>query len=226
MALPYFALHEFRGREKLGGSMGDYSRDDLMRSFLTLVAVCLLFATVGCSKPQTVELPKDPPLANTPGAGQGTTNAIDACSLLKSNEIEAIQGAPLKDTKPSSNSHGGVTVSQCDFLLPTAAESIVLTVTQRAKGADARDPKDLWKETFHREKERSEPDRKGESKFPPPQEIADVGDEAFWAPLGTGGSLYALKGNIQIRVSVGGPGDQEAKIQKSKALAEAVLKRL
>lgn len=151
---------------------------------------------------------------------------IDACSLLTSKEIEAILGAPLKDTKPSANSQGGLTVSQCYFLLPTADESIVLTVTQRANGANARDPKQLWKETFHREKEKSEPDRKGESKFPSPEEIAGVGDEAFWAPLGTGGSLYALKGNIQIRVSVGGPGDQAAKVQKSKALAEVVLKRL
>lgn len=197
-----------------------------MRSFFTLLAVCLVSSIVGCSKPQTVESPKTPQLANTPGAGAGATNVIDACSLLTSNEIEAIQGAPLKDTKPSANSHGGLTVSQCYFLLPTAAESIVVTVTQRADGANGRDPKQLWKETFHREKEKSEADRKGESKFPPPQEIPGVGDEAFWAPLGTGGSLYALKGNTQIRISVGGPGDQTAKIQKSKALAEVVLKRL
>jgi hypothetical protein len=197
-----------------------------MRSFFTLLAACLFFGIAGCSKPPTVESPKSPLLANTPGAGQGAANVIDACSLLTSKEIEAIQGAPLKDTKPSANSQGGLTVSQCYFLLPTAAESIVLTVTQRANGADARDPTQLWKETFHREKENTEPDRKGESKFPPPQKIADVGDEAFWAPLGFGGSLYALKGNTQIRISVGGPDDQAAKIQKSKALAEIVLRRL
>jgi len=197
-----------------------------MRSFFISLAVCLVYAIAGCSKPQTVESPKSPPLANTPGAGLEATNVIDACSLLTSKEIEAIQGAPLKDTKPSANSQGGLTISQCYFLLPTAAESIVLTVTQRADGAGGRDPKQLWKETFHLDKEKAEPDRKGESKLPPPQNIPDVGDEAFWAPLGTGGSLYALKGNIHIRVSVGGPGDQAAKIQKSKALAEVVLKRL
>ena len=84
----------------------------------------------------------------------------------------------------------------------------------------------MWKETFHRENEKAEPERKGESKLPSPQEIADIGDEAFWAPLGFGGSLYALKGNTQIRISVGGSGDQAAKLQKSKALAEVVLKRL
>ena len=197
-----------------------------MRSFFTPLTVCLVFAIAGCSKRQTVESPKSPQLANTPGANLGTTNVIDACSLLTSKEIEAIQGAPLKDTKPSANSQGGLTVSQCYFLLPTAAESIVLTVTQRANGADGRDPKQLWNETFHRAKEEAEPDRKGERKVPSPQNIADIGDEAFWAPLGFGGSLYALKGNTQIRISVGGPGDQAAKLQKSKALAEVVLKRL
>jgi hypothetical protein len=197
-----------------------------MRSFFISLAVCLLFAVAGCSKLPTVDPPKSPQLANTPEAGLGATNVIDACSLLTSKEIEAIQGAPLKDTKPSANSQGGLSISQCYFLLPTAAESIVLTVTQRANGAAARDPKQLWKETFHRENEQAEPDRKGESRVPLPQKIADVGDEAFWAPLGFGGSLYALKGNIQIRISIGGPGDQAAKIQKSKALAEVVLKRL
>ena len=151
---------------------------------------------------------------------------IDACSLLTSKEIEAIQGAPLKDTKPSANSQGGLTVSQCYFLLPIAADSIVLTVTQRASGPDARDPKQLWEETFHRDNDEAEAVREEESKSPPPEKIAGLGDEAFWAPQRFGGALYALKGNASIRISVGGAGDQAAKIQKSKALAEIVLKRL
>jgi hypothetical protein len=197
-----------------------------MRRFFTLLACCLIFAFSGCSKPAAVESTRNPQPSNAPGAGQSPASVIDACSLLTSKEIEAIQGVPLKDTKPSASSQGGLTLSQCYFLLPTAAESIVLVVTQRANGADARDPKQLWKETFHPEKEKAGPDSKSEGNTPTPEEIADVGDEAFWAPLGFGGSLYALKGNIQIRISVGGPGDQAAKIQKSKALAEVVLKRL
>jgi hypothetical protein len=38
--------------------------------------------------------------------------------------------------------------------------------------------------------------------------------------------LYVLKRNIYISIGVGSPGDQAIKIQKSKALAEIVLKRL
>ena len=191
-----------------------------MRHFLISLICCLIVAFAGCSKPRADRSP-----ANTP-APQGATKVIDACSLLTSKEIEAIQGAPVQDAKPSTNSQGGLTVSQCYFLLPTAAESIVLTVTQRGNGPDARDPKQLWKEAFHHENDKEEPDRKSESKSPPPQNIADLGDEAFWTPLGFGGALYALKGDIQIRISVGGPGDQAAKTQKSKALAEFALKRL
>ena len=43
-------------------------------------------------------------------------------------------------------------VSQCYFGLPTAANSISLTVLQKSDGANARDPKEYWKETFHNDK--------------------------------------------------------------------------
>lgn len=197
-----------------------------MRSGLTLLASCLILANAGCSKRETVQSSTSPPSTSTPSASQGSANAIDACSLLTSKEIESIQGAPLKETRPSANSQGGLTVSQCYFLLPIAAESIALTVTQRANGSDARDPKQLWEETFHHDDEKAEAGRDEKRKSPPPEKIADLGDEAFWTPTAFGGALYALKGNIYIRISVGGTGDQAAKMQKSKALAEIMLKRL
>jgi len=40
------------------------------------------------------------------------------------------------------------------------------------------------------------------------------------------GALYVLKGNSYFRISIGGAGDQAEKIDKSKKLAESVLKRL
>jgi hypothetical protein len=197
-----------------------------MRDCLTLLAFCLISAIAGCSKPETVQAPTSAQPANTPGAGPGATNVIDACSLLTSKEIEAVQGTPLMDTKPSANSRGGITVSQCYFLLPTAAESIVVAVTQRASGADARDPKQLWEEKFHRDNDKRDAREEEESKSSPPEEIAGLGDEAFWAPQHSGGALYALKGNTYLRISVGGLGDGAAKMQKSKTLAEIILKRL
>ena len=56
--------------------------------------------------------------------------------------------------------------------------------------------------------------------------IDGLGDEAFWTGTRVGGALYVLKGNCYIRISVGGAGSPEQKIEKSKTLAADVLKRL
>jgi hypothetical protein len=197
-----------------------------MRDYLTLLAFCLIFTIASCSKPETAQSPASPQLANTAEAGQGPAKVIDACSLLTGPEIEAIQGAALKDTKASANSQGGLTVSQCYFLLPSAADSIVLTVTQRADGLDARDPKLSWGEIFHSNKENASARGEKEKESVGPQKILSLGDEAFWAPQRFGGAMYALKGNTYISISVGSPRDQATKIQKAKALAEIVLRRL
>ena len=186
-----------------------------MRSCLTLLLFCLLSVIAGCSKSKT-----------DPSQTTNTPKIIDACSLLTSQEIEAIQGAPLKDTKPSANSQGGLTVSQCYFLLPVAADSIVLTVTQNPGGSSSGDPKQSWERIFQDDKETESAREKEESKSPPPEKIRDLGDEAFWAPRRFGGTIYVLKGNMYISISVGGSGEQATKLQKSKALAEIVLKRL
>jgi len=197
-----------------------------MRACLTLLVLYLVFAVTGCSKSDTVQAPAGPPPPTTPGPGQKSTNGIDVCSLLTSSEIEAIQGGPLKDTKPSGNPQGGLNVSQCYFLLPTAADSIVVTVTQKADGANSRDPKQSWDEIFHEDKDKEEASKEEEGKSEPPEKIDGLGDEAYWAPRRFGGALYALKGNVYISVSVGGGGDKASKIQKSKALSEKILKRL
>ena len=132
----------------------------------------------------------------------------------------------MQNTKPSTNSHGGLTISQCYFLLPTAAESIVVTVTQRANDENWRDPKQSWDEIFHGDKEKTNAREEEEREPAAPQEITGLGDEAFWVSRRFGGKLYVLKGNTYISIGVGSPGDQEVKIQKSKALAEIVLKCL
>jgi len=99
--------------------------------------------------------------------------------------------------------------------------SIVLTVTRKAEGG--RDPSQSWREIFHREKAL---EKKEEGEEKEPQKIEGIGDEAFWTGTRVGGALFVLKGNCYIRISVGGAGDQAQKIEKSKALAENVLKRL
>jgi hypothetical protein len=152
--------------------------------------------------------------------------------MLTSKDIEPIQGEALQETKLSGTSTGGFNVSQCFFTLPTFTNSISLAVTQRGDGLGARDPREFWKDTFHTEERKKggkrEKDREGEKEeeSAPPQKVTGIGDEAFWTASRAAGGLYVLKGNSYIRVSVGGPGDQESKLKKSKALARKVIERL
>lgn len=151
---------------------------------------------------------------------------IDACALLTSKEIKSVQGEPLQDTKSSGQSGAGLATSQCYFVLPTSSNSISLTVMQKGDGSDARDPKQFWKETFHSDKDK-EKGRAGEGEKANAQEkIEGIGDEAFWLGNRVGGALYVLKGGNVVRISVGGADDQAAKLDKSKKLAQLVLKRI
>jgi len=180
-----------------------------------------------------------PPSAPTP---QTTTAAadspkvkskLDACAMLTTEEIQSIQGEALKETKLSERSADGFYTSQCFFTLPTFTNSISLAVTQRADSPGARDPRKFWKDNFHRDKERTkERDREREreeeegEESRPPQKITGIGDEAFWMASPAAGILYVLKGSSYVRISIGGRGDQQTKIKKSKALARKVIDRL
>ena len=183
-----------------------------VRLQFTVLACLLSLAAVSCSKPKTDDRANSQQSNTETGAG--------ACTLLTKEEIQAVQGETFKDTKPSHKLAAGLSVSQCYFELPTAANSVVLTVTRKAEGG--RDPSQTWQDMFHREKESEKRDEKGAE----PQKIDGLGEEAFWTGTRIGGALFVLKSNCYIRISVGGAGDQAQKIEKSKTLAETVLKRL
>ncbi len=207
----------------------DMKRAASCRIGLLLGVLALL---VSCSKetpeaaaptPQPSTSPNLSRAATTPKQEEAAPDSY-ACSLLTPEEIAAVQGEPSKATKPSSNSQSGLSISQCYFELATTVNSVVLTVTRKGDGAGARDPKESWEEIFHREHPREKEEKEGESKEP--DKIEGLGDEAFWTGTRVGGALYVLKGNVYIRISVGGAGDQAEKTKRSKALAESVLKRL
>lgn len=104
---------------------------------------------------------------------------------------------------------------------PGSTVSTIRPEGEREKERDKKSAKEREKEKA-REKNREEE----EEEAAPPQKIAGVGDEAFWTGSRVGGALYVLKGSTYLRVSVGGAGDQQSKINKSKALARLALKRL
>jgi hypothetical protein len=200
-----------------------------------IVLLLSIFVVTGCGRAETSQTERasatPPTSAATPSPQQTTTVAaspqakpkLDACAMLTSEEIKSIQGEGLKETKLSQGSADGLNVSQCFFTLPTFTNSISLAVTQRADGPGARDPRQFWKETFH-EGEKDRKEEEGESR--PPQKISGIGDEAFWMKSRAAGILYVLKGSSYIRISIGGRGDQQAEIRKSKALAQKVIDRL
>ena len=85
-------------------------------------------------------------------------------------------------------------------------------------------PRDYWQTQFKREdrEEREEADEKKNE----PRRMAGLGDEAFWVGDPMAGALYVLRGEVFLRVSVGGPRDQAQKIKRARTLAIYALKRL
>ena len=189
----------------------------------------LLMASPACRKRET-----PPPV---PRSSQESNQAqIDVCGLLTKDEIEAIQGSPIKETKSSARSDTAFRVSQCFYTATQFSRSVSLAVMQRDPGRPTTtSPKDFWKERFGRysgdEKERDkvkeETERKEEKEESvQPKKIDGIGDEAFWASNRFGGVLYILKGDAFISISLGGTDDEETKLNKSKALAQKALQRL
>jgi hypothetical protein len=185
-----------------------------VRRPIGIIFCCLGLALLGCSKPKPEQASTTPPPTPLPASPP-------ACATLTNEDIQAVQGETIKSTKPSERAGAGLSVSQCYFELPTTANSIVLTITRKAEGG--RDPRQSWQDIFHSDR-RSEKKEEGEGREP--LKIEGVGEEAFWTGTKIGGALYVLKGNAYLRISVGGAGEQDAKIEKSKALAQKILVRL
>jgi hypothetical protein len=189
-----------------------------------LFAISLLAAVTGCDKSKT-----------TPATQQTKS---DACSLITNAEVQAVEGSPVKETKPSEQSDGKFRFSQCFYTTEVFNKSVSLALTESdPASASARDPKDFWKDTFGRYEEMTKrPTEEDEAKKQslnemeerarPPKKIEGVGDAAYWSANRVGGALYVLKKNAFIRVSVGGPDTEEEKIERAKKLAAKALSRL
>src|SRR6266487_4679373 len=152
--------------------------DPMRQRFLT-IAGCLALA--GCSKSGTSPAPPPEVSTNVTASNQH----LDPCALLTSEEIESVQGQAIKDIQSSSKVGRGLLISQCYFALPTSANSISLTLTQKSDSPDATAPKEFWRGTFHRDHNSSEegegdkPAGRGEERErkSPPEKIVGLGDE-------------------------------------------------
>jgi hypothetical protein len=227
-----------------------------MRPAAIILFTCSFALIIGCSgqstsqtsatsSPATTSSPIPTGTVNatpSPGSPAVVKPTIEACTVLTTDEIKAVQGEDVKGTTPSNRTAGDFIVTQCYYALPTLSKSISVTVTERnPQSKSGQSIKDFWEQTFgkdenksererekEREKRKQEPRREGEEEEEgaPMEPVRGIGDEAFWSASRVGGALYVLKGERYLRISVGGAGDVGSKLKKSKTLAQKALKRL
>ena len=171
---------------------------------------------LGCSR-------REPTAASKVGAA--IPIRVDACSLLTAPEIEKILGTPAREITPITQENETLFVLKCFISLPEARDSVSVEIIQAGAGPKGRDPRELWKEMFHTQKEMGVR-RDGTAKQPIPREsVAGIGEEAFWTGHKLGGTLHVLNGNWSLRLNVGGPNDPTATLNKLKELARVLLER-
>ena len=206
------------------------------RQAISLLLCALLYSAVTLSGGKA---PGSSPQKSVRAAGDTRfAKKIDVCALLTSAEMEAVQGEPVKETKPSIQQSGSFLMSQCFFRTATFTKSVSLALAapDPAKPS-ALTPREFWRKQFHppepveeekpvagKAPKKAEVEREEELRKPRP--IDGLGEEAYWVGNPISGALYVLKGNSFLRISVGGVREESARIEKSKALARAALKRL
>jgi hypothetical protein len=171
-------------------------------------------------------------------AGTSASGKKDACTLLTSAEIEAVQGEAVKETKATVQPNGEMLLSECLFNTTNFAKSVSVTlVTPSSAKPSALTPRKFWQKQFHAPdmeedkmraagKRAQEPEPEREEEARKPRRIEGLGEDAYWVGTPITGALYVLQGDNFVRISIGGVGEESVRIEKSKILARAVVKRL
>jgi hypothetical protein len=159
---------------------------------------------------------------------QAPAKKVDACSLLTAAEIRAVLGETMRDPKPNTQPAGGLLLFQCVFGASSKRSISVAVAGTATSGGASLTPREFWRRQFHpspREKrdQREEREAEGENR---PRAIAGLGDEAYWTGNRIAGALYVLHRDTFVRISVGGIPNERERIEKSKALARAAIRRL
>jgi hypothetical protein len=195
------------------------------------------FLLVGIPLPAS-QAPSGSPQNTAVGRVTAAQRRTEVCILLTSAEIEAVQGEAVKETKPNFQSSDGMLLSECLFRTETSAKSVsVALVTPNPAGPSALTPRKFWQKQFHSPeleeeelaaagKAAREPEPDGEKEESKPRLIAGLGEEAYWVGNPIMGALYVLHGDAFLRISVGGVREESTRIENSKTLARAVVKRL
>lgn len=163
----------------------------------------------------------------TQNASTGPATAQDALATIARQvggrgRFAALDGTQF-GTKTGDNKGGG---TLCFGAPATGRLGVAGTAPGPAKtGGASLTPREFWRRQFHRSaRERSEDrEAEGESR---PRATTGIGDEAYWAGNRIAGALYVLHRDTFMRISVGGIPSERERIEKSKALARAAVRRL
>jgi len=214
---------------------GIISPENLRRGLYFLLPL-LLYG--GCKKSQQSRGTSgpSPPQQLARQQARPTEPKIVACKLITTDEVGAIQGAKITDAKSSAGWSGNLLMSQCYYAAMEPNKSVSLAVIETDPQSAESDPRRFWAQTLipfqtaargeEEPAEKKEKSGEEEERKIPRKKIDGVGEQAYWSGNRFGGALYVLKNDVIVRVSVGGPDNEETKIAKSKALAEKALSRL
>jgi hypothetical protein len=201
---------------------------------IVFACVFLLFSLTSCKRSFS-------PISSTPPSPSRALqlHKIEGCSLITREEVGAVQATTVTDTKSSENSDGNHLITQCYYATTGLNLSVSIAITQPDPANPmSRSARGSWEQTFGpfdqeheaeakaKKTKENERGREEEDQKRPPTKIGGVGEEAFWVGNRFGGALYALKGDVFIRISVGGADQEETKLEKSKNLAGKALSRL
>ena len=132
-----------------------------------------------------------------------------------------IQGQAPAQKIPSEQPAGSFRFTQCFYRTQELSSSVSVAVGVPLTDDKRSGPRDYWRAQFKREDREESDEKKTE-----PRRLAGLGDEAFWVGDPVTGALYVLRGEVFLRVSVGGSPDQAQKIKRARTLATYALKRL
>ena len=173
------------------------------------------------------------PVGAQDSAKPATTDSApntDVCKLLSNAEIEAVQGERVEQTKTDARSTGGLLISHCLFRTTTPSKAVSIELVTRDSNAKAAlTPQEYWRKQFGSagpEEEAKTPEAREDRETPEARRIAGIGQEAYWVGTPIAGALYVLQGQRFLRISIGGVRDEKTRIERSKSLALAALKRL
>jgi hypothetical protein len=208
-----------------------------------MFALCLLVAAAGCNQnsgsaqqqPGAKQTASPQPNGANAPAGAATpaaanAGAFNACALLTSDDIKAVQGEAVKESKPGQRGGTDFAVNSCFYATPTFTKSVSLEVTQ--KGTSGQSVREFWKANFaaaldKREQKNERRKKQGKPQAgEPARPVSGIGDEAYWISTNANSTLYAFKKDALVRISIGGVDTEEARMKKIRELAEKALARL